>query len=422
MPAKVNEAPTVEGFDPLSQEFNRNPDPVLERARREVPVFYHAPLDVWVITRYEDILEATKDYKTFSSRAFRSVPPPPELEGRVPSNLMATAFPNLDPPEHTVSRKTANKWFTLKQVAAQEPVIRELAHELIDDFVVNGRCDLMRQFCYPLSLGVILRMLGLPLEDGPRFRQWTEDMFSLMSPGPADADIALSRPMPEAERQERYGRIAEAWEYYGRVIEERRQHPREDMTSAMVQATDDDGNPALSTDTIIFHMIELTAAGNDTTANLMGNVVQFFDENPEQLEELKRDPSLLENAVEEGLRRRPTSPQMYRITTRDVELGGVTIPARSIVCLSFGSGSNDEGHFPEPLTFDIHRENADEHLAFGHGRHFCLGAPLARLEARLGLEALFERIPTIRVVPGQTLQFVPVVTVQTMVSLQVEWG
>jgi cytochrome P450 len=335
---------------------------------------------------------------------------------------MATAFPNLDPPEHTVSRKTANKWFTLKQVAAQEPVISELAHELIDGFVADGRCDLMQRYCYPLSLGVILRMLGLPLEDGPKFRQWTEDMFSLMSPGPADADIALARPMPEDEQLERWGRIAEAWEYYGQVIEDRRQNPRPDMTSAMVHATDDDGSPALSTDKIIFHMIELTAAGNDTTANLMGNVVRFFDESPEQLEEVKRDPSLLGNVVEEGLRRRPTSPQMYRITTRDVAMGGVTIPARSIVCLSFGSGSNDEGHFPDPLRFDIHRENSGEHLAFGHGRHFCLGAPLARLEARLGLEALYERIPTIRVVPGQTLEFIPVVTVQTLVGLQVEWA
>jgi cytochrome P450 len=419
----VNPAiPTLPGFDPLSQEFNANPDPVLEQARRECPVFYWPALDVWVVTRYDDIVEVTKDYKTFSSRAFRFVPPPPQFEGKLPRNLFATAFPCLDPPEHTVSRKNANKAFTMKRVAEQEPAIRQIAHELIDEFVADGRCDVMQEFCYPLSLRVILRMLGLPEQDLALFRQWTEDMFSLMSPGATDDELAASRPMPEAELEARYARIAEAWEYYGRFVEDRRANPQDDLTSALIGATDDEGNPALSTDFIVFHMIELTAAGNDTTANLMGNLVMFFDRSPDQLAEVKRDPSLLENAVEEGLRRRPTSPQMYRITTRDVELGGVQIPARSVICLSYGSGSNDEAHFADPLRYDIHRDNASEHLAFGHGRHFCLGAPLARLEARVGLEALYARIPDLRVVPGQRLEYIPVVTVQTLVSLHVEWG
>jgi cytochrome P450 len=413
--------PTVPGFDPLSQEFNANPDPVLVQARSECPVFYWPALDVWVVTRYDDIVAVTKDYKTFSSRAFRGVAPPPQFEGRVPKNLLATAFPCLDPPEHTISRKNANKAFTMKRVAQQEPAIREIAHELIDEFVADGRCDLMQQYCYPLSLRVILRMLGLPERDMALFRQWTEDMFSLMSPGPADDDSASDRPMGDEELEARYTRIAQAWEYYGKVVEDRRVNPRDDLISALIEAKDDDGKPALSSDFIIFHLIELTAAGNDTTANLMGNLVLFFDRSPAQLAEVKRDPSLLVNAVEEGLRRRPTSPQMYRITTEDVELGGVQIPARSVLCLSYGSGSNDEAHFSDPLRFDIHRENADEHLAFGHGRHFCLGAPLARLEARVGLDTLFERIPDVRVVADQTLEYIPVVTVQTLVSLHVEW-
>jgi hypothetical protein len=280
----------------------------------------------------------------------------------------------------------------------------------------------MQRFCYPLSLRVIVRMLGLPEADMGLFRQWTEDMFSLMSPGPADDESAPARPMPPDELRERYTRIAEAWDYYRAFVEERRARPTGDMTSAMAQARNDSGEFALSVDFIIFHMIELTAAGNDTTANLMGNMVMFLDRDREQFAEIKRDPSLLANAVEEGLRRRPTSPQMYRITTREVELSGVTIPARSVICLSYGAGSNDAAHFPDPFAYDIHRENADEHLAFGHGRHFCLGAPLARLEANVGLGALFERIPEIRVVPGQRLEYIPVVTVQTLVGLQVEWS
>jgi cytochrome P450 len=414
-------SPPVEGFDPLAQDFIANPDPVLERARRDAPVFYYPPLGVWVITRYEDVRAVARDYETFSSRAFRTIPPPPEFRALVPPNLLEPAFVNIDPPRHTVVRKNANKAFTPKRVAEMEPVIQEIADELIDSFAANGHCDLMQQYCYPLSLRVIVRMLGLP-ESGMRlFRQWTEDLFAVMSPGAADDPTAgEARPMPEAELRERWSRVAEAYAYYKRFVEERRANPKDDLTSAMIAARNDDGTPAMSADAVICHMIELTAAGNDTTANLMANAVMFFDKHREQFEEVKRDPSLLANAIEEALRRRPTSPHMYRITTRDVTVAGVTIPARSLVCLSYGSGSNDEAQFSDSHRFDIHRENANDHLAFGHGRHFCLGAPLARLEARIGLETLFRRLPDIRV-PQQTLEFVPVVTLQTLISLRVEW-
>jgi cytochrome P450 len=148
----------------------------------------------------------------------------------------------------------------------------------------------------------------------------------------------------------------------------------------------------------------------------------FFDEDPEQFAEVKRDPSLMTNAVEEGLRKRGTSPGLFRITTRDVEIGGTTIPKGSLVWLVYISAGHDESLFDDPTRFDVHRPNADKHMSFGRGRHMCMGAPLARLETRVGLNVLFERIPDIRVVPDQDLVYLPVMTVLTLESLMTEWS
>jgi cytochrome P450 len=272
-----------------------------------------------------------------------------------------------------------------------------------------------------VSLRTIVGLLGLPEADMPRFRQWTEDVFSLMTPGAPDADDSTAKPMAHDEVVERYGRVAEAYAYYQAFVQSRRDAPTDDLTSAMVHARDDDGRPVLDTERIIVHLIELTAAGHDTTANLIANTVALLDETPEQRDEVLRDPSLLENAVEESLRRRATSPKMFRITTTDVEVRGVHIAAGSAVCLQFGAANHDEDRFAAPARFDIHRPNADEHFAFGRGRHFCMGAPLARLEARIALEVLYERLPTLRVVPGAERRYIPVTTLDTFQHLPVTW-
>jgi cytochrome P450 len=413
--------PQLEGFDPYSAAFLRDPYPTLERARRECPVFYYAPMDYWVLTRYEDVARAVGDHQTFSSAVWRTVPRPPEFAGRVPENLMGESFINLDPPVHTVSRKNANRAFTRSLVAQQEPHIRRIANAAVDRFAADGECDLMQDFCYPVSLRTIVGLLGLPEADMPLFRQWTEDVFSLMTPGGPGADDSTSKPMARAEVLERYGRVAEAYAYYQAFVDARRESPADDLTSALVHARGADGQVLLETGRIVVHMIELTAAGHDTTANLIGNTVALLDETPDQKAEVLRDPGLLENAVEEALRIRATSPRMFRITTSDVEIGGVRIPAGSPVCLQFGAANHDDAHFADPDVFDIHRANADEHFAFGRGRHFCMGAPLARLEARIALEVLYERIPGLRLVPGADRRYIPLTTLDTFLHLPVTW-
>jgi cytochrome P450 len=422
----LKERPTLPGFDPLDVTFRTDPFPTWARAQVEAPVFFYPAMDYWVMTRFDDVLAAVSDYKTFSSCAVGVIQPPPDIAPRLPGKFFEHSLVAIDPPDHTVPRKTANSAFTRPRVANLEPQIAELANSLIDEFIADGDCDLMQQYCYQLSLRAITKMLGLSDTDADleRYRQWTEDLFALLTPEAKgreqEGDAPPARTLPEPELRARWTRIAEASEFYQGLIDERRREPGDDMLSALVSAKEGD-HAAMSDNDIITHIIELIAAGNDTAANLMGSLILYLSEQPEDFQELKTHPELLPNAVEEGLRRRGSSIGMFRVTTRDVTVSDVEIPQGSMVFLSFQAAGHDQNHFPDPRRVDIHRKNADEHLSFGRGRHFCLGAPLARLEARIGLQTLFERIPTLEVVPDQTLDFAPTMTVSMLRHLQVRW-
>ena len=419
--------PMLEGFDPFDAAFVRDPFPVWSRAQHEAPVFFVPELDVWVLTRHADVERVVTDWKTFSSRALGAVPVPEHLLDRVPANLIKGSFIGNDPPRHTGYRKVANQGFTRPRVAAMEQVISQQADALIDGFASAGRCDLMRDFCYPLALHTIIRLLDLPTEHAAIYRQGTEDLFALLSPQPQVLDEnepyqGPVRPMSDAECEERWTRLADAFDLYRKMIEERRREPREDLLSLMANAVDHTGAPILTDDQLVLHIQEIIAAGNDTTANLIGSMVLYLSEQPEQLAELAANPELMPNAIEEGLRRRGSSVGMFRITTEDVEIADVKIPRHSVIWLVFQAAGHDEERFPEPRQFDIHRINADEHLSFGKGRHFCMGAPLARLEAGIAMNCMLARLPNLRAVPHQELAFLPTLTVSMLDHLEVEWA
>ncbi|MEO8721948.1 MAG: cytochrome P450 [Sphingobium sp.] len=411
--------PTLEGFDPLGPEFLSNPAPIIKRAQQTVPIFYYPDLRMWVITRYDDICYAARDWETFSSHATSFVPPPNDLKHRIPDDYINNHFISLDPPEHTADRSAVNRPFLPSELRKQEDNIRRIANDLIDQFIDRGRCDFMQEFCYPLSLNVIMGLTGMPVERADDYRIWTEDLFSVLTPKTADA---VTKPMSEEERRERWTRLAEGQEFFENFVAERARCPMGDLTSTILQKTDAAGQPAIPIPRIVRKLHELVAAGNDTTANLMGLMLLQLAAYPDQDKEVRADPALLSNVVEETLRLRGTSPGLFRITTKDVDINGTLIPKDSLVWLLYIGGGLDESHFPDSERWDIHRPNRDKHLAFGHGRHTCLGNPLARLEARVAFEELFKRIPDIRVVPNQKIEFLPVLTVTTMNHLEAEWA
>lgn len=412
--------PTLEGFDPLSPEFLRDPNPIVRRAQKEATVFYYEPLRMWVITRHEDICAAARDVETFSSKALGLVPPPPDLAPRMPERMAEMFFIAIDPPIHTNTRMALAPFFTPRRFAKLEEPIRAASNRLIDRFIDKGEAELMYDFCYPLSLEIIVEFLGIPKDRFDDYRQWTDDTFSVFTPKSKYA-ADVTKPMSEGERRERWTRLIECNDYFSGLLDERAANPQDDLISAMLQVKDKEGNPAIPRAQILRHIQELVAAGNDTTANLIAAMVQLLNDNPHQLALLKAKPDLMANAVEEALRIRGTSPGLFRITTRDVEIGGASIPEGSSVWLLFAAGGIDEDKFADAIRFDIQRPDAKEHLAFGHGRHSCLGNPLARLEIKVAMEELLRRIPNMKVVPGQTLTYLPTMTVLCLKNLKVTW-
>lgn len=421
----MNSLPSHSDLDLLSPAVLHDPHEFWQSAR-ENPVFFYEPMQCWVLTGRDDVARTLGDWKTFSSRTLRAAPLSPQARGRVPrdvqeipAKLMSCAFINLDPPAHTVDRKNAQKAFTRPMVTATEPFIRTLSHDLIDGFTAIGRCELMEAYAHPLALGVIGHMVGFPPDRLPQFRNWIDDFFGLMEPARADPDAPSLAPPDEIEA--RYERVGEAWEFFREFLDDRRRNPGDDLASRMVLATNDDGTPAMTDEHILTHLLELAAAGSDTTANLIGHMVRHFTTHPELLDELRRGTVSWDDLIEESLRRWAIVTNLMRVTTVEVEVGGVRIPAGSVVLASLPGANGDDAWFADPLTIDPHRPNLNAHLAFGIGRHFCLGAPLARLEAKCALQDLYGRLPGLTADAGQELDYHAAVTVRALKALDVSW-
>jgi cytochrome P450 len=411
-PGSVAPRPPAD-FNPADSEFLAEPLPMLERMRKETPVFYSPEMGFWGLMRYDDIAAALVDFEIFTNGAVRTPPIPEEFSGRVPSDFFSKAFIAMDPPDHSRPRKAGNKGFSRGRMRQMEEPIRCIADELIDSFIEEGRCDLMDRYCYALTVRTIMLLLDLPVEEVGRMRLLADDMAPIVQDG--------IDPMPPGEREERWGRMAQAREYFAEIVARRRAAPGEDIVSMMVTAEGEDGEPLLSTERIVTHMSEMILAGTDTTANLMGFTVMLLDRHPDQRQKVIGHPEAIPNTIEEVLRRRAPAIGVFKTTSRDVEVRGQTIPAGSVVWLALASAAVDEHMFPDPQRFDVERANAAEHVSFGKGRHFCIGAPLSRVEAKVGLEALFERIPDIRVVPGRQPEFLEIVLTTLMKDLWVEW-
>ncbi len=346
----------------LSPDVLRNPYPLYQmvRSSNQSVIFLEA-VGLWGAFGYDQVKTVLSDHARFSS-------------GQGGGFSLITT----DPPRHTQLRSLVSKAFTPKAVAALEPRIERIANELLDQVASAGRMDLIQDFAYPLPVIVIAELLGIPAEDREQFKRWSDRVV-------ASADVVIG-----GGAQGSGTAYMEMSAYFRNIIQRRKSEPLDgDLISALIHAEEE--NIHLSEQDILGFCILLLVAGNETTTNLIGNAVLTLLEHPEAYQELMDAPDLLPSAIEEVLRYRSPVQAMFRTTTQETELGGQRIPAGKRVIAFIGSANRDEDKFVDAQRFDIHR-NPNPHIAFGHGVHFCLGAPLARLEAKIALSAVLSRL------------------------------
>jgi cytochrome P450 len=399
-------------FDPLAPEQRRDPYPVYAQARRDAPVFYADEFGFWLVTRYDDVLAVLKDNATFSSVGALTSSAhelPPEVEA-----VLADGWPDMpiiidtDPPLHTRIRGLINRAFTPRRVTEMEPRIRAVAHELIDAFAADGRADVVDRFAWPLPLNVIGDMLGLPRDDLEQLHRWSHDFLALHQPGPLERQLEWARSTVELQR------------YFMQALEERVAEPRDDLTSALLAAASE-VDPPLDLEVVMGVPLDLIIAGHVTVTRAIGNALLLLARAPDQLDALLQDEALVPNAVEEILRYESPAQGLFRKTTREVELGGATIPAGARLMVHYGSANRDDGEFERPDAFDVRRTDAARHVAFGKGIHFCVGAPLARLELRVALPLLLERLPGLRLDPAHEPDWEQIFFARGLAQLHLEW-
>ncbi len=350
----------------LSPEWFLDPYPWYEHMRRAAPVHQDEGSGMWSVFRYDDVQRVLSDWKAFSSR-FGVYDEAGDAASPIGASMIGT-----DPPAHTKLRTIVSGPFGARAIAEMEPRIRAITDRLLEPVVPRGSMDVVSDLAEPLPVTVIAEMLGIPAEDRRKFKEWSDAIVELSNQfGGADDDAM--------RRQREIGR------YFLEVIEERRAHPGKDLISRVVHAEVDGQH--LSDHEVLGFCILLLVAGNETTTNLIGNAVQCILEHPEVPERLAADPALLPTAIEEVLRFRSPVRAMFRVATADVPLDGATIRDGDSVLAWIGSANRDESKFPDAGVF-VPDRTPNPHIAFGHGIHQCLGAPLARLEGRIALESL----------------------------------
>ena len=362
-------------FHPFSTEYQADPYPTFAAVRKEAPAFYSDEIDMWVVTRYRDASMAMSDTERFSASNSQDplLPFCPEAgQVLVEGFGYVPVMTNLDPPDHARIRRHNMTAFSAKRVANLEPIIRQMTTALLDDLLAQDPFDWVGGLAYPLPISVIFELVGFPHADADMVKGWGGDRLTIMFGHP-----------DESEQLEVAQNMAALWQYCSRHVQRRKIDRADDFTSALLDIRDADPD-AISEPEITSVVMGLGIAGHETTTNLLANAVRLLLEHPDQWKELCADPSLVPNAVEEALRFDSSVNVWRRRALTAVDLGdGTVIPAGAKVLVLLGSGNRDDAEFGEPDRFDIHRDGARRHLSFGKGIHHCLGAPLARLEARV---------------------------------------
>ncbi len=367
-------------YDPYAYAVHEDPYPVYRALRDEAPAYRNEALGFWALSRHADVLAAFKDIEVFSSRHGVSLD-----QDVFHEHADATmSFLAMDPPRHTRMRALVSRGFTPRRVAELEPRIRAIAREHLAACAGSGRCDFIADFAGKLPMDVISELLGVPAPDRPMLRAWADTVVH------REEGV---RGLPAAAAQAALRML----QYFGEMLAVRRRRAHDDLTSALV-ASEIDGD-RLSDREIIGFLFLMIIAGNETTTKLLGNAIYWLSRNPGEREKVRRDPALIPLWVEETLRYDNSTQALARLVTRDIELHGEKLRAGDKAVLLLGSANRDERAFPDADRFDVNR-NTQRSLAFGQGTHFCLGAALARLEGRVALEEVQQRLVDWELEPG----------------------
>jgi cytochrome P450 PksS len=376
---------TPQDVDILSADFKSNPFPLLARLRVSEPVCRTVLPDktlVWLLTRYEDVNALLKDDDPFAKNRYNAMSPEQlRKQPWVPPMFrpLERTMLDLDSPDHTRLRALVHKAFTPRVIEQMRSRVQTLANELLDAVTRKGEMDLIRDYALPLPMTLITEILGVPSRDRDKFHQWSKAIVSV------NQFNNNWRVIPVIWKFVRYLRS---------FFKMRRADPRDDLVSALIQA--EEAGDTLSEDELLAMVFLLLVAGHETTVNLIGSGTLELLQHPDQMDRLRREPSLIRPAIEELLRyTSPVFMSTERYAREDVIIQGVTISRGEMTLGIIGSANRDEKVFDRPEELNISRED-NRHLSFGHGIHFCLGAPLARLEAQIAISTLLDRLPELR--------------------------
>jgi cytochrome P450 PksS len=399
----------VTRYAPFDPAFKADPYPFYAHLRAEQPV-HRGTLpggrSVWLVTCYDDVMRVLHDPRFVKSPGRAMTPEQrQQLPPMTPAlKLMQEDLLNQDPPNHTRLRALVSKAFTPGLIEGLRPRIQRLADELLDAMAPTGEADLIDEYAFPIPITVIAELLGVPVADRDQFRAWS-DAFISAAPT-ADSVRRL------ADEVERYVAYLQA------LFEERRRDPKDDLISGLVNV--EEAGDRLTPGELVSMASIILIAGHETTVNLIGTGTLTLLQHPDQLARLRNGPELIRAAIEELLRYSgPVEGSTERYAAEDVEIGGVTIPQGSLVLVVLASANRDAAHFAEPDALDLTRDTR-QHLAFGHGIHYCLGAPLARLEGQIAIGTLVRRFPDLQLtVPVESLRWRPGMVVRGLEHLPV---
>ena len=375
-------------FDPLltSHEFAQNPYPTYHLLRREAPIYWSDLWGCWILTRYRDIVSTLQNPRRFSSvgRLTAAMELPQDVREQVRPLVRhySQGLINVDPPDHTRLRQLVHKAFLPGTVGAMAGYVEGIVERLIEEVQPRGKMDIIRDFAYPLPVTVIARLMGVPPADHGKLKRWSGKIVEFM---------ATPKPAPEVLMSSQDALLA-LQDYFRSTFRRRRVEPRDDLISALVAA--EEAGERLTEEELISTCVTLLIGGHETTTYLISSGVLALIQHPEQLRKLRANPDGARMAVEEMLRYEGPFQRNRRLATEAVELDGHLIQKGQLLVQMLGAANRDPAVFPNPDSFDIER-HPNRHVSFGHGPHFCIGAPLARLEAPIAINALLRRLPNL---------------------------